>query len=222
MKKIILIFLVFILSVFLSGCLKQEESSFSLNQNKMFKQKEENLVSKTKSEEKPILFILAPKNFRWEEYYETRKVLEEGGKKIEIASLNKGFLKGYPQGEAKADLTLEEVKVGDYQAIVFIGGSGAVVYQDNSRALEIAQEAVRENKVLAAICIAPTILAKAGVLKGKKATVWSSSFDKSPIKILQENGAFYLDEKVVKDGKIITANGPAAALEFGQTILSTL
>jgi protease I len=61
-------------------------------------------------------------------------------------------------------------------------------------------------------------LAKAGVLKGKKATVWSSPMDKSPIKILTQNGAIFENLDVVVDGNIITANGPQAAEEFGIVI----
>jgi protease I len=65
-------------------------------------------------------------------------------------------------------------------------------------------------------------LAKAGVLKGKKATVWSSSLDRGPVKILKENGVIYEDKDVVQDGKIITANGPGAAEEFGQKLAEAL
>jgi len=70
--------------------------------------------------------------------------------------------------------------------------------------------------------ISPVILAKAGALKGKKATVWSSPLDRSPIKILEAQGAEFVDEKVVWDGNIITGNGPDAAREFGKTIADAL
>ena len=98
---------------------------------------------------------------------------------------------------------------------------------DKIEQLESQQEQlkreVKQNKVLAAICISPIILTKAGVLKGKKATVWSSPLDKSWIKVLQESGqAIYQEEDVVVDGKIITANGPAAAGRFGQAIVEVL
>jgi protease I len=66
------------------------------------------------------------------------------------------------------------------------------------------------------------ILAKAGVLKEKRATVWSSPLDRGPVRILKENGAIYEDKDVVQDGKIITANGPGAAEEFGQKLVEIL
>ncbi|PIP23942.1 MAG: hypothetical protein COX90_02420 [Candidatus Nealsonbacteria bacterium CG_4_10_14_0_2_um_filter_38_17] len=72
------------------------------------------------------------------------------------------------------------------------------------------------------ICIAPAILAKAGVLQGKNATVWSSAMDKSAVKILKDNEAVFEDKPVVAHGKIITASGPAAAEEFGQVIVKVL
>jgi len=86
----------------------------------------------------------------------------------------------------------------------------------------VAQETVSQNRVLASICISPVILAKAGVLEGRKATVWSSVMDRSSVRILKDNGTIYQDEDVVVDGKIITGNGPAAAKEFGQAIVEAL
>ncbi len=73
---------------------------------------------------------------------------------------------------------------------------------------------------MGAICIAPTILAYAGVLEGKKATVWNQ--DGKQAEILTKNGAEFVDELVVVDGKIVTANGPPAAEAFGKKILEML
>jgi len=86
----------------------------------------------------------------------------------------------------------------------------------------MAKDAARENKVLGAICIAPALLAKAGVLQGKKATVWSSPLDKSPIKILEKSGAIFVAEEVVSDDGIVTANGPGAAKKFAQALIEAL
>ena len=66
------------------------------------------------------------------------------------------------------------------------------------------------------------VFAKAGVLDGKKATVWSSPTFKESVETLEANGAIYVNESVVVDGNIITANGPEAAEEYGKTILDKL
>jgi protease I len=65
------------------------------------------------------------------------------------------------------------------------------------------------------------ILAKAGILKGRKATVWTSETDKSAVKILEENGVKYEKLPVVSDGAI-TADGPVSALKFAEKIVQML
>lgn len=78
----------------------------------------------------------------------------------------------------------------------------------------MARATVEAGKPLGAICIAPLILAKAGVLKGRKATVWDSGGEQ--IAILKAHGAVYTDQAVVIDGSVVTGNGPGAAGEFGR------
>ena len=171
---------------------------------------------------KKVAMIIAFKNFRDEEYFIPKEVLETAGAEIKTISTKTGEAIGSQGGEAEVDITLDELRISDFDAIVFIGGQGAPEYLDNDTSYKIAQEAVSEKKILAAICIAPTILAKAGVLSEKKATVWSSLLDKKAVKVLKENGVIYQDDPIVVDGNIITANGPEAAKEFGEAISSLL
>ena len=170
---------------------------------------------------KKVAFIIAYENFRDEEYFVPKEILEKQEAKVVTFSSKKGTALGMQGGEVEVNLTLEDLQVNGFDAIIFIGGQGAQVYFENSQAHRIARETVKRNRVLGAICIAPAILAKAGVLKGKAATVWSTPLDKSAVKILQENGAIWQDGRtngVSIDGKIITANGPLAAQEFAEEI----
>jgi protease I len=105
----------------------------------------------------------------------------------------------------------------DYDAVIFVGGVGAEEYWDDATAHAIATATVNTGKLLCAICIAPVTLAKAGVLKGKRVTVFSSERDK-----LEAEGAIYTGKNVEVDGKIITANGPNAATEFAEAIVKAL
>ena len=171
---------------------------------------------------KKVALIIAFEDFKDEEYFLPREILESNKVNVTVVSNNLGQAKGTAGNEVEVDVLLQDVLVEDYQAIVFIGGPGALKNLDNSESYQIAHQAVAENKILAAICIAPTILAKAGVLKNKQATIWSSALDKSPIKTLEAHGAVYQDKNVVIDGKIITANGPQAAQEFGQALVKVL
>ncbi len=163
-----------------------------------------------------IAIVIAFKNFRDEEYFVPKRIFEQSGFEVITVSNKKGIARGADGGEVKVDL-LSELK--DYDALVFVGGSGCLANLDNSVSYQKIQEAVKEGKLLAAICISPVILANAGVLEGKRATVWAG---KEPINILKEKGALYEKKDVVVDGEIITAVGPQAAQEFGRAILDVL
>jgi peptidyl-prolyl cis-trans isomerase A (cyclophilin A) len=166
---------------------------------------------------KKILMIVAPQNFRDEEYFEPRKILEDAGAQVTTASLVTGPVTGARGGTATADILLSAAQPDDYAAIVFIGGSGAEVYRDNPDAHRLAAAFTSAGKPVAAICIAPAILANAGVLKGKKATAFSSAQQ-----ALTDGGAIVTPQPVVQDGLLITANGPEAAGAFGQALLAQL
>ena len=175
-----------------------------------------------KTMEKKILMVVAFKDFKDEEYFVTKEVLEKAGYLIETTSSQKGMALGTEGNEAVIILLPNEVNPQNYEGIVFIGGSGMGKELENQEFQKLAQEFVKNDKIVTAICVAPGLLAKAGVLEGKKATVWSSALDKSFIQILKANGAIYTDKPVVQDGKIITANGPDAASQFGETIVNQL
>lgn len=166
--------------------------------------------------------VIAFRDFRDEEYFVPKEIFEKAGIDVITASSQKGTAIGSQGGDTNVELFLQDINAADFDTVVFIGGQGAHRHLDDSQFHRVAQEAVKQNKILGAICIAPAILAKAGVLVGKKATVWSSALDKSAVKILQENGAIYQPEAVVQDENIITANGPAAAHDFGNAILKAL
>lgn len=171
---------------------------------------------------KKIVMVIAFRDFRDEEYFIPREVLEGAGAEIKTASTKKGQAVGADGGEVEIDLLVTEINPAEFDTVVFIGGPGALESLDNEDSYRIIKETVSQNKVLASICISPVILAKAGVFEGKRATVWSSPLDRSPIKALEAGGAVYQDESVVVDGKIITANGPAAAKGFGMKIVEAL
>jgi len=166
---------------------------------------------------KKAVMIIAEKNFRDEELFEPKKILEAEGVKVIVVSTSFNTARGMLGGKVKPDMLLSEIKVDDYDAIIFVGGSGASQYWNDSLAHNIAKEAVEKNKVLGAICIAPVTLANAGVLTGKKATVWPSERGK-----IEAKGAIYTGESVQIEGKIITAEGPQAARKFGEAIAKAL
>lgn len=168
---------------------------------------------------KKALMIIAPQNFRDEELLESKEKLLGAGINVTVASRTIAEAKGMFGTKAKPDISLDAVRVDDYDAVIFVGGSGAETYFEDAKALSIARSAATKNKLVAAICIAPSILANAELLRGKRATVWSG--DKY-INILRNKGARYTGEAVTQDGKIITANGPESAKKFGDALVAAL
>jgi len=166
--------------------------------------------------------VIAFRDFRDVEYFIPRDILEAAGFKIATVSNKRGTAVGADGGEAEVDLLASEVNARDFDALLFVGGSGMGKSLDNQDFQKIAQDFAGAKKILAAICIAPALLAKAGVLRGKKATVWSDSMNKSPINMLKEAGAVYKDQDVVVDGRTVTARGPSAASEFGKALIDTI
>lgn len=166
---------------------------------------------------KKALMIIAFQKFRDEEYSEPKQVLEQAGIEVTTASTKVGTATGKLGMTATVDITLDQVKVGNYDAILFIGGPGSYDYFNNQTALKIAQDAVKENKVLGGICAAAAILGHAGVLKDKKSTCFPGVAD-----ILKEKGALYSPSGFEVDAKIVTADGPGNAKKFGEGIASLL
>lgn len=164
-----------------------------------------------------VLMIIAPKDFRDEELKEPKQVLEARGAEVRVASTSVKEAIGMLGFRVKPDLALEDVKIADYDAVVFVGGSGASRYWTDQAAHEMARNAAAEGKVLGAICIAPVTLANAGVLKGKNSTVWPSEKDK-----LTKQGAKYTGNPVEVDGRIVTADGPTSARAFGEALVKAL
>ena len=170
-----------------------------------------------KLEGKKVAMVIAHQRFRDEEYLRPKEILEEEGASVTTISSKKDIAIGMLGAKVKPDLILNDLKVKEYDALIFVGGGGAEEYWTNQKAHSLAIEAVQRKKVLGAICIAPVILANAGLLYGKKATVYESEVDK-----IKGRGAIYNGLPVERDGNIITANGPDAADQFGKAILEAL
>lgn len=164
-----------------------------------------------------VVMIIAEKDFRDEELLEPESMLSDQGAIVTIASTTKDTVKGMLGAEVHPDMLVSEIKSEEWDAVVFVGGIGASQYWDDSTAHAIAKGALDAGKVLGAICIAPVTLANAGLLQGKKATCWKSEGDK-----LKAKGAEYTGADVERDGKIITASGPQAAINFGLKLSEAL
>ncbi|MGG4092484.1 DJ-1/PfpI family protein [Paenibacillus lautus] len=122
------------------------------------------------------------------------------------------------------EVTLDSVKVEDYDALAIPGGfEEAGFYNDayDSRFSRIIQEFHAQGKWIATICVAALTLGKAGLLEGRKATTYDhpTSIRKSQ---LREFGAHVVEEQIVVDGNLITSCNPATAFDVAFTLLEKL
>ncbi len=166
---------------------------------------------------KKVLMVIPQSDFQDKEYSTVHDALTQAGCQVVVATRDHAAAIGVSGTSVTPDALMSDVKVSDYKAVVFIGGPGAENLYNLESARNIAIEAVRENRVLSAICLAPVILARAGVLEGKRATVYCSASRE-----LTKNGAEYTGASVEVDGRIITGDGPEASAEFAQAILGAL
>jgi protease I len=164
-----------------------------------------------------VLMVIAPSWFRDEEYEEPKAVLEEHGARVTTASTQAGPAMGRYGCRAHVDVALCNADLSRYAALVFVGGEGAEVFFDDPDAQAAARKALDLGQTVGAICIAPSILARAGLLDGRRAT----SFPDRQTD-LEEHGATWTGRTVEVDGAIVTANGPDAAHEFGETIAALI
>lgn len=167
-----------------------------------------------------VVYVIAPERFRDEELLEPKRVLERHGATVTVASTRGGVATGMLGAEVRVDCTVQQAGPGSWDALAVAGGAGAPSHLWDSEPLRALARAVfAAGRPVAAICLAPPVLARAGLLAGKRATTFPTG---RAVAELKRGGATYVEEPVVLDGTIVTANGPEAAAAFGTTLARLL
>ncbi|MCF7893363.1 MAG: DJ-1/PfpI family protein [Candidatus Omnitrophica bacterium] len=144
-------------------------------------------------------------------------ILRRAGVKITISGLNSLAIEGSRKITIKAEKKLNQVS-SDYDAIILPGGMpGAENLAKSDQVKTLLKKAENQGKIIAAICAAPAIvLSPLGILDNKTATCYpgmEENFSKTTT---------YKTKEVVTDGKIITSQGPATAMQFALKIVEKL
>ncbi len=166
-----------------------------------------------------IIMIVAPENYRDEEFQIPYDYLKSRGYNVIVASRTTDSIVGMLGGKIKPDLLIENIIPDSFDVLVIPGGNGASVFFNDTLVKNIVLRFNSDDKIISAICLSPVTLAKFGILKGKNATVWPSVFTKGE---LEKYGAKYKNNNVVIDGNIITGDGPKSSLEFAKAIDSLI
>lgn len=167
-----------------------------------------------------VVIVIAPERFRDEELEQPRRALEAAGHRVTVASTRPGTATGMLGTKVAIDATLAQVKAEDCDALVIAGGSGAPQHLWDAGPLIALVKAVHAaGRPVGAICLAPPVLARAGILHRRRATCFPA--DRALLE-LKRGGATPVEEPVVRDGTIVTANGPEAAAAFGDALAQLL
>ncbi|MCQ8903172.1 MAG: DJ-1/PfpI family protein [Methanothrix sp.] len=144
-------------------------------------------------------------------------ILRRAGIDVEVAGLRDGPVQGSHGVRVIPDTTFDRVDFNRADAIVLPGGNpGFINLGKDERVLDAVRRMSAAGKYVAAICGAPSVLVKAGVLNGRIATVHPAGKDEVAA------CARYLDERVVVDGNVITSQGPGTAMDFALKLVELL
>jgi len=168
------------------------------------------------------ILIIATDGFEQSELMQPKQLLEEAGAQITIASLKLGEITGWDQknwGKSVAvDITVDQAKVGDYDALLLPGGQiNPDILRMNAATIALIKAFGEARKPIAAICHAPWLLAEADMLKGRTVTGWPSIRTD-----LANAGAEVVDRDVVSDGNLIASRKPEDIPAFVEALMAAL
>lgn len=167
-----------------------------------------------------IILLIANTGYQPVEYGTPKRLLTEAGHIVITASDGTNIATGKDGTTAAVELLAADITPEHADALYVIGGPGTLEHLDNEIVYGVLKRWQESGKPYGAICMAPRVLAHAGVLKGKRATGWNA--DNKLGELFPLYGVTYVPEHVVVDGNIVTADGPEAAEAFGRAILAQL
>lgn len=174
-------------------------------------------VCETPLSGKTILCVLAGRDFQEREYRVPRMMLEAWGADIRVAGPGRDECVGSQGFRVRPDVTHREALEESPDAVVFVGGEGARAHANCKQCQNLARKTYEEKRILAAICVAPAILANAHLLSRKAAVAWHTE-----LPLLRKMGAHVSRHPVVRDGTLVTAAGPRDAAAFADEIRAAL
>jgi len=143
-------------------------------------------------------------------------LLRRGGIQVVTAGLTPDFVVASRGVKLIPDTALDRVLAEAFDLVVLPGGlPGADNLALDDRVLNLLRQQVAAGRFVGAICAAPVVLAKAGLLKGKRATCYPGMLNS--VKEVTCTG-----NAIEKDGNVVTSRGPGTALDFGLILVEML
>lgn len=154
------------------------------------------------------IMVLLAEGFEEVEFVTIVDVLRRAGMDVTVVGLKAGPIDGSHGVKVMSDALVDNITADQFDSVVLPGGyPGFVNLGEDERVLELLREMNLSGKYITAICGAPAVLSKAGVIEGKKVTIHPGVKD-------QLVTGSYVDQRVVVDGRVVTSQGPGTAMEF--------
>lgn len=163
--------------------------------------------------------VFVPHDLFQEEFERVLRGLERANFSVVIVSSETTAAQGIDGLLIKPEQLVKDLSPEQFVGLILVNGSGIVRYWKDTVLQDRCRQFAAAGRLVAAIELAPIILARAGVLAGKKATVFPHRYS---INILKEAGCRYLFNPVVTDGNIITAARAEHTTLFVRTIVKKL
>lgn len=146
-------------------------------------------------------------------------VLRRAGVEVALAGLEgPGPVLGSRGITVSAEVDLDEALAAPYDALVLPGGLGGThALRDDERIVEAVRAAEADGRLVAAVCAAPLVLERAGLVQDRSITSHPSVRPE-----LSAAGAQVTDRRVVRDGVLLTSQGPGTAMEFALAVAAEL
>jgi protein deglycase len=133
---------------------------------------------------------------------------------VAVAGLKDGPIVASRGVKIVPDTTIDRVDAGSFDVLVVPGGGkGVENLSRDDRVLRAVQSSYSAGRLVAAVCAGPLVLQAAGILEGRRITT-------HPGVAQQVRGAKRVDERVVRDGNIITSQGAGTSVEFALAIVA--
>ena len=164
--------------------------------------------------------IFIAKGFEDAELTKPVEALRRAGAEVTLIGLtetDKRGVVGKHGTMVKADVTIDDVRPEDFDALVIPGGKAPSHLRQNERILDFTRRIDAEHKPLAAICHGPQVLASADLLKDRSAT---SFFTVAPE--VRRAGAHFSNKPVIIDGNLITSRMPRDIPAFIEAIFEAI
>jgi protease I len=173
-----------------------------------------------KLEGKTVLLIVPPTQFREEEVFEPKRILEKEGADVVVASTIARICRGTRGGVIDATVAIEGATAESFDAVVLAGGLSVPDYfWKDTKLVEFVAAMSEAGKLVAAISLSTVVLAKAKLLEGREATVY---YLPEALEELKNGGAAYVEKKLIVDGNLVMAEGPGAVGSFTDAIVTAL